>query len=504
MKRLGLVALLIGCLAAVGGSAAAAGSAGAYRGIVVLESKRSLGDGRLARDLGSADPGIAARAALAIGRTKQPAGAALLAAHLHDARVPVRALSVYGLGLLATGDDLGSLLAALHDPAGAVRVAAVDALARYQAARRLTGSQVPIAERALLSSLESDESPIVRARAATALVEFAGVPGGTAAAGLERAFRSDQDLGVRWHAMWTIYRGYARHAGLALLESALHDRSELVRIQAVRALGARGGKALVPVLAPLLADPSWRVQEQTIVSIRALENKPPIDHWKTIPAFVHVPAAPRDPLASLPALPWPAVPGQPSAPQAGAADLRLQPFPTTAQQMTQPVAGAHPRVRIVTTKGNLYGTLFPEWAPLTVENFLTLAARGYYNGNPWFRIVPDFVVQTGDPHGNGEGDAGYSIPAEENPIEQDGGVISMGLNYDDKTQTPIRDSAGTQYYITLSPQLHLDRDFTVFGRVTGGGAVLGRLVESDRVLKVQRIADAVVRSPNRASSTRTK
>jgi cyclophilin family peptidyl-prolyl cis-trans isomerase len=160
--------------------------------------------------------------------------------------------------------------------------------------------------------------------------------------------------------------------------------------------------------------------------------------------------------------------------------------------MTEPAVGMHPRVRIVTTKGNLYVALFPEWAPLTVENFLNLAQRGYYDNNHWFRIVPDFVVQTGDPKDNGDGDAGYAIGAEESPLQQSSYVISMGLNYDDKTQTPIRDSAGTQYYITLSPQFHLDRDFTVFGTVTAGFDVLSRLVESDRVLRIERLPDVAL------------
>ena len=94
----------------------------------------------------------------------------------------------------------------------------------------------------------------------------------------------------------------------------------------------------------------------------------------------------------------------------------------------------------------------------------------------WFRIVPDFVVQTGDPNDNGEGDAGYTIPAEENPLEQRSGVISMGLNYTDPPNAhAIRDSAGTQFYITLSPQLHLDKDFTVFGEIESGFPTLGRL-----------------------------
>jgi cyclophilin family peptidyl-prolyl cis-trans isomerase len=67
----------------------------------------------------------------------------------------------------------------------------------------------------------------------------------------------------------------------------------------------------------------------------------------------------------------------------------------------------------------------------------------------------------------------------------------MGMDYDDKTHLPIRDSAGTQYYITLSPQLHLDKGFTVFGEVSSGFDVLGRLDESDKVIRIERIQDAI-------------
>jgi len=130
---------------------------------------------------------------------------------------------------------------------------------------------------------------------------------------------------------------------------------------------------------------------------------------------------------------------------------------------------------------------YPEWAPFTVANVLNLTNAGYFEGLRWFRVVPDFVVQTGDPKNTGEGDAGYSIGAEENPIEQRTCVISMGLNYENGH--PLRDSAGTQFYITLSPQLHLDRGFTVFGGVAAGFNVLAHLTETDRMLRVEQIDD---------------
>ncbi len=495
VKRLGSIlnaaALIAGTVLL--GAGVRAPSHGPTVRILSLEMARSLGGGELAAYLASPDVHVAARAALAIGRTKDPRGDALLRAHLHDPRVPVRALSVYGLGLLATGDDGKALIAATRDPAGAVRVAAIDALTRYRTAGRLPATTRAAAQVALERALARDPSPIVRGRAAIALIAFNHGSGRAQAAdALATAFSSDRALSVRRHAMWTIFRGYARSVSLHLLETALHDPDTIVRIQAVRAIGALKSPRLIAIVRPLLHDPSWRVQEQAAQSIRLLQGKALSADWTRIPNFVHLPPARPDPLARLPVLAWPRLAGKPRAPTPQGAIVGPALLPASARQMTQPAPGPHPRVRIVTTKGNVYVVLFPEWAPLTVENFLNLAARGYYNDNPWFRIVPDFVVQTGDPHGNGNGDAGYTIGAEENPLEQDSGVISMGMNYDARTNRPIRDSAGTQYYITLSPQFHLDWDFTVFGRVTSGFDVLGRLVESDRVLRIERVADAIL------------
>jgi peptidyl-prolyl cis-trans isomerase B (cyclophilin B) len=489
MQRLGLVPKVIVALAVALASAGAAAQAGFYVQILSLESHRSLGDGQLAAFLMSPDTRTAVRAALAIGRTKLPAGEPLLAAHLKDSRDAVRAMSVYGIGLLATGADAGALIAAVGDRSGAVRVAGLDAIARYEAAHRYLPNPEHVAQASVEAALARDADAIVRGRAAIALVQFrTGADAAEAADALAIAFRTDAAVSVRRNAMWAIYRAYAKSVSRNMIETGLRDPDDVIRIEAVRAIGRYKDKALVAVVRPLLADPSWRVQEQAAETIRVLQGKAMTDHWTRIPANVHVPAHVPDALASLPAISRTPV-GKLGAPRAEDAPPSLPLEPVTAQQMTSPVPGAHPRVRIVTTKGNIYVALFPEWAPMTVANFLDLANRGYFDHNRWFRIVPDFVVQTGDPNDNGEGDAGYSIGAEESPIAQDSYVISMGLNYDDKTNTPLRDSAGTQYYITLSPQLHLDWDFSVYGRVTSGFDVLGRLIESDRVLRVERIAD---------------
>jgi cyclophilin family peptidyl-prolyl cis-trans isomerase len=162
-------------------------------------------------------------------------------------------------------------------------------------------------------------------------------------------------------------------------------------------------------------------------------------------------------------------------------------LPRSASDLDGPAPGVHPRVLLRTSKGDVVVRLYPEWAPSTVANFLQLAAAGYFDGNRWFRIVPDFVVQTGDKTNTGDGDAGYMIPAEENPVEQRSGIIAMGLNY--TAGAADRDSAGTQFYVDLSPQLHLDRAFSAFGEIVSGFPVLAHLVEFDRILQARRLCD---------------
>ena len=106
-------------------------------------------------------------------------------------------------------------------------------------------------------------------------------------------------------------------------------------------------------------------------------------------------------------------------------------------------------------------------------SFATLAEEGYFDQLNWHRVVPDFVVQTGDPRGDGMGGPGYTIPDEINPVSYDAGVVGMALSGPD--------TGGSQWFITLSPQPHLDGTYTVFGRVVRGQHILSRLREGDRI-----------------------
>ena len=106
-------------------------------------------------------------------------------------------------------------------------------------------------------------------------------------------------------------------------------------------------------------------------------------------------------------------------------------------------------------------------APLTCLNFLQLAGQGFFDGLPFHRVVPDFVVQGGDPRGDGSGGPGYTIRDEINRLRYDRGAVGMAL--------AGPDTGGSQFFITLSPQPHLDGGYTVFGEVVAGDEVLDQI-----------------------------
>jgi HEAT repeat protein len=298
--------------------------------ITRLEAARDLGNGALARYLHSCDERVAVRAALAIGRTKKRAGAALLLGRVSDSGAGIRAISIYGLGLIGGASAIPPVLnALLHDAAGAVQVAALDAIDRLETAHTL-GQLVlsPAREQQAgrrVRELLGVADVIVRGRAATALAAFHAAPfSDGVVASLARAYQREPDSSVRWHIVWTLFRAYAKRAPLETLEAALHDGAELVRIEAVRALGRRGDKSAIALLQPLTADASWRVQEQTLEAINALQGKPATAHLKTIPAGVQTPAPEPDKFASLQALPRTATSAKPQKPAPGALSTRTK------------------------------------------------------------------------------------------------------------------------------------------------------------------------------------
>ncbi len=132
--------------------------------------------------------------------------------------------------------------------------------------------------------------------------------------------------------------------------------------------------------------------------------------------------------------------------------------------------------RIVTTRGELALSFHTQDAPYTVQRWVELAESGFYEGLSFHRIVPDFVVQGGCPRGDGYGGPAYALPDEHNPLPYQAWAVGMA--------TGGPDTAGSQWFVTLSPQPHLDGDYTLFGQVVQGQDVLRRLRQDDRIERV--------------------
>ena len=128
--------------------------------------------------------------------------------------------------------------------------------------------------------------------------------------------------------------------------------------------------------------------------------------------------------------------------------------------------------------GKMVAELYPEVAPNTVNNFISLIKKGFFDGLIFHRVIPGFMIQGGDPQGSGMGGPGYEIPGEftangfQNDLKHDRGVLSMA-----RSSNP--DSAGSQFFIMVDPAPHLDGQYAAFGKVTEG----------------QEVADAIVSTP---------
>ncbi len=134
------------------------------------------------------------------------------------------------------------------------------------------------------------------------------------------------------------------------------------------------------------------------------------------------------------------------------------------------------KARIETDKGNIELALFDDEAPNTVANFEKLVNEGFYNGLTFHRVIPNFVIQGGCPKSDGTGGPGYTIKCEINPHKHGTGALSMAH--------AGKDTGGSQFFITHSPQPHLDGVHTVFGKVVKGMDVVNQIQASDVMNKV--------------------
>jgi len=164
------------------------------------------------------------------------------------------------------------------------------------------------------------------------------------------------------------------------------------------------------------------------------------------------------------------------------AETTIRPAPTTVIAAVYSNPGVtNPNVSlqvyIETDRGTIQVELAMLDAPLTVDSFITLARKGYFNGLSIHRVVPNFVVQDGDPRGDGEGGPGYTIRDELNQRSYLRGTMGMALDW--------RDTGGSQFFITHSPQPHLDAKYTVFGRVVAGMDVVDKIQQWDVIRRIR-------------------
>ena len=132
---------------------------------------------------------------------------------------------------------------------------------------------------------------------------------------------------------------------------------------------------------------------------------------------------------------------------------------------------------IETQHGNIEVELYPNDAPKTVARIKELVGQGFYNNLTFHRVVPGFVVQGGDPKGDGTGGSGKNLPAEFNAREHVEGTVAMARAMDPN-------SADSQFYISLGRHPHLDRQYTVFGMVTKGMDAVKKIKIGDKMTKV--------------------
>ena len=146
--------------------------------------------------------------------------------------------------------------------------------------------------------------------------------------------------------------------------------------------------------------------------------------------------------------------------------------------------------------GVMTAELYPEVAPNTVNNFISLVKSGFYDGLIFHRVIPDFMIQGGDPVGNGTGGPGWSIRGEfarngfQNELKHDRGVLSMA-------RSMLPNSAGSQFFIMVAKAPHLDGQYAAFGKVTKGMEVADAIVgvsrdRNDRPYNDQRMKKVTV------------
>jgi cyclophilin family peptidyl-prolyl cis-trans isomerase/HEAT repeat protein len=370
----------------------------------------------------------------------------------------VRLEALTALGEMKATDGLAVAQDLLTDDWPAMRAAALRAAAAMD----------PEAFTFVLSGLEPDRDWRVRA----ALAEVLGSLRPEVALERARSMLQDSDKRVIGPVMGALVKLHAPDAADVIIDR-LKDPDIVVRASAADNLGAlkpqNGAAALREAYTFAQADSAYVARGAILKALAAYGPAEATATIKTALAdkdwAIRVKAAELlktiEPSADVQAAIRPA-PGTPVAPYDDA-------------QLTAPVLSPHAFVE--TARGTIEFELAVLDAPQTTRNFMGLAKKGFFNGLQIHRVVPNFVVQDGDPRGDGEGGPGYTIRDELNERPFLRGTVGMALDW--------RDTGGSQFFITHSPQPHLDARYTVFGHVVNGMDVVDRIQQGDVIQRVR-------------------
>jgi HEAT repeat protein/cyclophilin family peptidyl-prolyl cis-trans isomerase len=409
--------------------------------VVRIEAARSLADLNaaaaapvLAKLLASrtTEPNLRLEAATALGQLGAPGAIDLFIDLVTEQWPAMRSAALTALAR-ADGDTFLTVLSGIDaDPQWSVRAALASALGnldRERAGPRLT---------AMLQDSDQRVIPAVL----NALVAI-GAPN---AEGVLIEKLTAEDPVVRQAAANGLARLKSPKASAALLTAydiSEKDPTYVARAAILAALVQTDGASARPLLERALVDRDWAIRVRAATLVRTLDANADVTKMRPAPA---------------------------------SALAELNDLPPLINPTVSPMA------YIDTEKGMIQIELAVLDAPRAVTNFVSLARRNFLGATPWHRVVPNFVVQDGDPRGDGEGGPGYTIRDEINQRPYLRGTVGMALDWED--------TGGSQFFIALSPQPHLDGRYTVFGRVVAGMEVADKLAQGDQVRSV-RIWDGV-------------
>ena len=476
----------------------------------------------------SSDTGVAWRAAYVLARGRSASGVRALLSVVHSPIANVREQVARGLGRGVAGDSLGDsalvalrllasdsvarvrvnatravssygaratgeLAGALRDPDASVRVAAAqslgavldtstDAWTTAFTADTLLAFRQAVAEGAaahgvaLPGTATWRRSTDWRLRAASVSLDSHG--SAVQAAQRVRPWLRDGDARVRTVAAAALASlmdsASARDSARDALRAALRDEDTFVRAAALSGLA---GRASITDLALGLDSYAQSVSDRepdARLAFWQLADSALARAGAALPESLSVRLStlkrPADPLERIAASGVPRFAGW--ADSAGTA----RPLAWYEARAREVIRRPAPTALLQTARGAITLRLFAWDAPLTVYNFTSLAQRHYFDGQRFHRVVPNFVVQAGDPRGDGNGGPGYAIRDEINRHRYGRGTLGMALSGPN--------TGGSQWFVTHSPQPHLDDGYTIFGELQAGASVLDQIVQGDRIVRI--------------------